>query len=87
MYIACFRKGSNGRHELAVNYRDEYFVRPKTVANVSENTVPLSQQQDCIREKIIIQNTKTKEKSTPKKSQKLIDTHYELIYSFLYSFV
>lgn len=43
------------------------FVRPKTVANVSENNVPLPQQQDCIREKlIIIQNTKTKEKSTPK---------------------
>lgn len=40
--------------------------RPKTIANVSDNTAPLLQQKDCIKEK----NYNTEYKSTKKHSKK-----------------
>lgn len=50
----------NGRHEVAVIYRDEYFG-----LNVSDNTAPLSQQKDCFKE----ENDNTEYKNTNKHSK------------------
>lgn len=50
----------NGRHEVAVIYRDEYIG-----LNVSDNTAPLSQQKDCFKE----ENYNTEYKNTNKHSK------------------